>query len=669
MHPQVLSRLVVDCYRFVGRRLSFSAYVLFSLCVAASAHAQPDIGPLVEQARANFKPVSEQQVSEARADLQKQMKDIEQFVQPTSQNGQRWLKYLKWDGLKGEVNNQQPDSVDAADATLEKLNRNVSGLEHRRFRRLAGALRRYRDTLALSQLEQPAEAFNQQLGALQEALQAYRQEPTANNELELSGRLRILDNIGQSPELVKAVQSEMARPNAYIDMATSLIAAGIDPVNRREHITDCILGVNIHGDTHTTGSAGVATIPSENKAVLEFSTKGFTRSQNVGYKSPAVIRSTADTNFTAMKRVEMTDAAFAGQPARANATTDTHIHSVAKQGGGLGSRLVSRIGWRRAKQNERRAEAIAADHAEDRVERRFNDEVNAEISKLRQRYEDEYRAPLERRGEVPEHIQFSTGKDWLAVEMVQANRSQLGAPSAPPSAGEPHDMTMRLHESAINNYSASVLGGATATQKTADEDIKFNVDLPKFMRKMWENRKTEATDDSAAKEEPFKEYAMTLRDGRPLTVKFLDDQVKLTLHIAELKSGDKSYADWDVTGTYKPELADGRVVLRREGTLEMLPTDFTGSLDVQQTGERSSLEKEFERRSAQGKGFPQTMEFGPMEPEGKLAKAGPLDYRQFTSKDGWLVIGLDRRSKNAELPSLMPAKTSSTSVRKRSVPN
>jgi hypothetical protein len=597
------------------------------------------------------------------------MKEIEQFVQPSSQNGQRWLKYLKWDGLKDEVNSKQPENVEAADATLEKLNRNVSGLEHRRFRALAKALRRYRDTTALSQLQQPAAAFNQQLGALQEALEAYRKDPTANNELELSERLRILDNIGQSPELVQSVQSEMARPNAFIDITTSLIAAGIDPVNRAERITDCILGVNIHGDTRTTGSAGVATIPSDKKAILEFNTQGFTQSQNVGYKSPAVIRSTADTNFTATKRVEMTDAAFAGQPARANATTDTHIHSVAKQGGGLGSRLVSRIGWNRARQNERRAEAIAADHAEDRVERRFNDEVNAEISKMRKRYEEEYRRPLERRGEVPEHIRFSSGKDWVAVEVTQANRSQLGSQSDPPTAGAAHDMTMRLHESAVNNYSASILGGATATQKTADEDIKFNVELPKFMSRMWENRKAEATDDPAAKDEPFKEYAMTLREGRPLTVKFLDDQVKLTLHIADLQSGDKSFTDWDVTGTYKPELADGRVVLRREGKLEMLPADFSGSLDVQQTGERSSLEKEFERRSAQGKGFPQTMEFDPVEPEGKLAKAGPLDYREFNSKDGWLVIGLDRRTKNGELPSLLPAKTSSTSVRKRPVVN
>ncbi len=642
-------------YRFrclVRCRIAFAAWALAALAFGAAAVAEdlPDVGGLVEKARSNFKPASEQQVSAARADLQKQMNEIERFVQPSSQNGQRWLRYLKWDALKQQVNEEQPMNVEAVDATLEKLNRNVSGLEHRRFRGLAKALRHYHDTLALALLDKPAEVYNQQLGALQQALDAYRKEPTPKTEMELSERIRILDSIGQSPELVQAVRSEMDHPNAFVSITTSLIAAGIDPVNRSEAITDCILGTNIHGDAHTTGSAGVVTIPSDNKAVLEFSSQGHTWSDNVGYHSPAVIRSTSDTDFTATKRVEMSDAAFVGQPARASATTDTHFHSVSKQGGGLGSRLVSRIGWNRARQSEHQAEAIASDHAEDRIQDHFNDEVNDEVSKLRQRYEDEYRRPLERRGEVPEHIRFSTGKSSLNVEVTQANRSQLGAQGAPPAAGESHDMTMRLHESAVNNYSASLLGGATATQTTPDEDLKFNVELPKWMKRMWNNRKTEATDDAAAKDEAFKEYAMTLRDGRPLSVKFTDDKVQLTLHISELNTGDKSFADWDVTGTYAPELKDGHVALHREGKLVMLPSDFSGKLDTQQTAERANLEKEFDKRSAQGKGFPQTIEFDPVKPEGKLAQSGPLDYHQFSSKDGWLVIGLDRHSKHAELP-------------------
>src|SRR5690606_18989933 len=98
---------------------------------------------------ANFKPASDSQVADARAELKKQMADVEQFVKPSSQNGKQWIKYLKWDDLKKHVAEDKAESVDASEATLVKLNRNVSGLEHRRFRRLARALRRYHDALAV----------------------------------------------------------------------------------------------------------------------------------------------------------------------------------------------------------------------------------------------------------------------------------------------------------------------------------------------------------------------------------------------------------------------------------------------------------------------------------------------------------------------------------------
>jgi hypothetical protein len=86
-------------------------------------------------------------------------------------------------------------------------------------------------------------------------------------------------------------------------------------------------------------------------------------------------------------------------------------------------------------------------------------------------------------------------------------------------------------------------------------------------------------------------------------------------------------------------------VLHRDGKLTMLPSDFQGTLDTQQVAERSNLERELDKRSAQGKGFPQSIEFDPWTPSGKLAQAGPLEYREFNTQDGWALMGLDREGK------------------------
>jgi hypothetical protein len=608
----------------------------------ALAVAQDDVSTLVDQARKDFKPVKEEQLAKARTDLKQSMQELERFVGQSTENGRRWLRYLRWDALKKEMESDKPANLQPFEATRRQINRDHKGLENRRYRRLARALQRYRDLVAVSNWDKPDELYGKQLDGLNRALEAYHKEPSPTTEMALSQQIRVIDSIGQAPKLVAALQREVAHPNAYVDIAAALIEAGADPINRSEPITDCILGATIYSDAQTNGTVGVKTIPSQNKAVIEFQSDGHTWSQNVGYKGPAVIRSTADTNFTATKRVELTDPEFLLYPAHAHADTDTHFHSISKKGGGLGSRLVSSMGWKRARQSERQAESIAADHSEGRVERRFNDEVRDSISKARKRYEEEYRRPLERRGELPEHIRFSSDKDSLGFEVVQANRSQLGAAGPPPEAQGPHDMTMRLHQSAVNNYSATLLGGATLRQTAADRDVEVDVELPKWMKDVWQERKTESDQPAAKVDESFKQYALTFRDGRPISVNFADGKVTLIVHIARLQSGEKTFENWDVKGIYTPEMANGGVVLRRDGDLEMLPTNFRGQLSSTQVAERRNLEEELNKRSAEGKGFPKTIEFAAIEPTGELAKAGPLNMDEFSSDGGWVVMAWDR---------------------------
>jgi hypothetical protein len=632
-----------------GHALTLNWFVAaIAVCASLSlfpsdANAQEDMDALVEKAREDFRPVTDEQLASARSQARQRMDELERFVGRRTANGQRWQRYLRWDALRSAMSSEGPPALEPLDATLERLNRDENGLELPQFRRLADALERYRNLLAVSQWENPEDLYGQQLDALKSDIEQYRGDATAANEARLAERLGIIADLGQAPELVAAVRREFARPNAFIDIATPLIAAGTEPVNRIEHVTDYILGTRIHGDAFTTGTVEVASIPSEDKAVLQFRSRGHVDSQNVGHNGPAVIRSTSHTNYTATKRVELSDKAFASHPASASATTDNDIHSIAKRGGGLGSRIVSSQGWRRARQTEWQAEAIAADHAEDRIERQFNQDVNEEVREARDQYETEYRDPLVRRGEMPEYIRFSSDPDSIALEATQAGRGQLAAVSEPPPAPEGHDMTMRLHESAVNNYSAVVLGGATARETRPGEDAQFDVKIPGWMKDAWDERKTES-EDSAASDDEFKEWSMTFRD-RPISARFADGQVKITVHLARLKSGDQTFEDWDIAGTYTPELAGGGVLLHREGDLVMLPADFDGTLSSRQTAERRNLEEELNERSAQGRGFPAMIEFEPIKPEGALADAGPLELNEFSSEDGWLSLAWDRPRK------------------------
>jgi hypothetical protein len=623
----------------------------------APAETQPPAyDQLIRAAGERFAVPDENRLAAVKAELVKRMNELERFVRPGSANGRQWLSYLRWAPLKEQLGIAAgPADLSALAVTREQLNRNEAGLELPQFRRVADALRQYIDLLLLARAENPAAIYQRQLEALSADLEGLRRQRGAGqlgrraaDDLEIGDRLEFITGVGQASELVAAIRKEFAGPNAYLDMSVELVrAAAEEPIDRRDPITDNILGTHINGDGHTTGFVLARTVPSGSRATIELTSKGHVESANRGRNGPAVIRSTGHTDFTATKEIYLSDKEFRAPPAQVNATSQSDIHSIAKSGGGIGSRLVSTQGWKRANQNRSRVNEIAADHAEDRIRRRIDDEVAEKLRDARQRYEDEYRRPLARRGELAEHIQFGSTADALTIVATQANRRQLGAPAGPPALPANRDLVLRLHDSAVNNYSAAVLGGATASETEPNQDkAKFDVELPKWMSDAWEQRKTDGQANTASTE-AFKPWSLTFRAVRPLTVAFADEKVSLTIHLARLKSGDEVFEDWDVTGVFTPILEDGGVVLRREGELVVLPSDFDPrsgeQLPSRQVGIRSNLAKVLNERSAQGRGFPSRIEFSQLEPSGSLEKVGPLEARELKSNDGWLTLGWHRK--------------------------
>ena len=606
----------------------------------------------ITRARERFEAVSEDQLAEARSELQRRMNDLERAVRPSSENGRKWLGFLRWDALREALETEGLPPLEPLAETYRRLNRNEAGLELSPFRRMSDALRRYLDLVAVARLDNPQEAYGRQLDALAQDLERYREQSSPQLEQRIGNRLDFLAGVGQADELLQAVRREYSRPNAFIYVAEDLLnAAAAEPIDRSDPVTDNILGTRINGTAHTSGAVSLRTVPSEERARLELISNGHSVSDNVGRNGPAVICSTGYTDYTATKLVELEYSAFRSRPARVSAQTRSDIHSVSKAGGGLGSRIVARVGQDRARQRQGQTNAIAADHAEDRIARRINDEVAEELRDARRQYEEEFRQPLVRRGELPPYIRFSTTDDAMNVVATQASRSQLGAPSGPPPLAGPGDLTARLHQTAINNYVASVLGGATVRENDPDKDAEFDVELPDWMQRAWEERQTEFDgegenqNDDSEDNEAFQPYLLTFRRGRPISVDLEDGDVTLTIHVDRMVSGEDEFEDWDITGTFQPQLADGGVMLRRDGDLEVLPTGFDrerDQLSQRQVAVRSNLTKVLNERSAEGRGFPRTIEIDRLEPEGDWEKVGPLNLEEFTSDDGWLALAWNR---------------------------
>jgi hypothetical protein len=217
----------------------------------------------------------------------------------------------------------------------------------------------------------------------------------------------------------------------------------------------------------------------------------------------------------------------------------------------------------------------------------------------------------------------------------------LGAPTEPPALPAGKDLVVRVHESATNNYLASLLGGATISEEDPEHGTKADVPLPKWLKDAWANR---LDTHSASKDPDFKPWSLQFNSERPIEVAFVDGKIRLILHIAHLDSGHE-FSRWDVAGNFTPDLTDGGVTLTRDD-LDAYPVGpdlkpLAGHSSTQ-SGERQNLLDELTKKSDEGRGFPKTIVIKKLAPTGDLAKAGPLAANEFIPKDGWLTIAWNR---------------------------
>src|SRR3954471_19548859 len=86
--------------RTAVRMLAAIFTVALLLVGAGSLTAQDDLSRLIDDAKRDFKPVQKEDVEDARDELVDRMKDVEQYVEPSTRNGKQWLHYLRWDALE-----------------------------------------------------------------------------------------------------------------------------------------------------------------------------------------------------------------------------------------------------------------------------------------------------------------------------------------------------------------------------------------------------------------------------------------------------------------------------------------------------------------------------------------------------------------------------------------
>jgi hypothetical protein len=633
-----------------------------------------DFAELAQSARQTLKPLTLEEFAEVRASMRRAARTLEQALGRDTTLARNWKKFLRWDDLTPHFADDfqvTRSSLTKLDEVLMRFRANEAGLELPLFTDAARAIAKYRALAtwaAASKSRDLTEDYVRLMSSLGEELQRHQQRPTTETAWKVGRILGVIDTLGHSADFVAAVRDRFAQKN--ISAVVSANFVGQLPnreINQVRPVRDCILGTSIFGSAHTMGNVRYDLGASDDSVELTVFLDGRAQSRTNGYNGPVRINSQGTTVYTASKRISISDEVFAADPAVAHVDTRTRINSIQKTGGQLGANLIEKVAWKRASQSKRQAEKISAEHTRQNVIAEFNERVAKDLGDARLRYQTKIRDPLTRRAMTPEYLKMSSTPDRVDVESTFAARNQLGADAPAPELKRGLDLSLQIHESAVNNYLPMALASARISQQTADQAPLLEGNVPNWIKLLsTQNPKLAAAAatgaaivDGASKAidevvvgqadergpdappalPPFKPYSITLNPEAPVGVRFDDGKVVIRIRASKLVSDDVEYANWDFIVAYAITHDGDRIVLKRVGEIEVFPTGFDPAWDkqltAQQSGFRSTLAKNMNARANAGESFPREI---PIEPV-RITNVGALLLDQLEAKDGWLTVG------------------------------
>jgi hypothetical protein len=596
-------------------------------CLAWGQSQSPPVGTTGGTiATPQFRPLTEADARDALAQTKAAAAAVDQRFANAGPSGDGWKEYLSWDQFKAELLKAKPDNTVLAN-TYGKLAAGHEGLELKWFADLRVVLGNYLQVAASVGNADLAAAFNTQIAELTQQIKSLKDHPTTDETRTIANHLLWLETARQAPELIRDVHQRFSAPNFHVQIGGDLLQMGAGgPIDDVAPIDDVILGTVVHGTGRTVGQTRTLLTPNPTFATFDVLLDAVNSSNNIGRNGPVCIYSTGQTCLAANKRMWLDQQGLHAHPARASAeahTTITNIVSI------KGRKMVERFAWRRAGTQLSQAETIASEHAACRLGARVDSQADPSIQKANEQYEAKGRKPLDERRAFPRSLSFDTLASALEIHGAQASDSQLAAPSAPPELTRPADISVRIHESMVNNSAETVFTGMRLNdgmvQRTATELLGS---LPEQLK-------------NEQNQEPFT-IVFPPENARvsPITVSFGDNGFAVTLRGQEYFTGDQRRPGMNITATYKFVKTPEGYRAVRQGDLQIYGYGQVpgAKRSLRQQGIYTVLQAKF------GKIFgPDIKLQGFKFKNEKLAAAGQLAPQEIIAQNGWLAIGYCRQ--------------------------
>jgi hypothetical protein len=620
-------------------------------------HSSEDLANLAWTLRGEHRPMTDQRFAAVRQQLRDRARELERSLRAGKREA-RWKEYLHWELLDPHLQDDvaiNRESLENLDAVLRRFHSNQEGLEKPAFTRMARAIERYRELAfwnALARRRDTGAIYDSYVKRFQEQMQRHLEAPTVETERQIGKSLGMIEYQGQAPALLSAIRSRYSQPNVLADVSVDALNDMAEPICQMRPVRDCILGASVRGTALTSGDVTLTSYESPDQITLDILLTGHITTNTLGYRKPVRVSTTGHTNYTATKRLTISDREFLATPAWASAQTRNHTNSIRKTGGKFGRRLIEKIAWKKVSQKKGQSERIAAQKTRRRISEGFDEQVLEALTRGRVNYEGKFRLPLVRRGFKPEEMHFASTSGVLTARMALTSVRQISTDALPPAKNPGNEITVQVHETAINNFLPFLLSGVGMSQLAADEPQQLEGDVPDWLKKAAAERKeleppppAEAVEERS--DEEFKPYRLEFNNEQPVSVSFDDGRLTLRLRFAtlypNLNEEEPPLENWDFVVVYQVDQRDGEIVLKRVGDIEVFPTGFDPRWDTkltnEQVGYRNNLAKNINKRAARGEGFPAEIVIPRLELAAEQPQQREFHLQQLDCDDGWLTVG------------------------------
>ena len=253
----------------------------------------------------------------------------------------------------------------------------------------------------------------------------------------------------QSSEIVKGTEANSGDVPLLLRIPARLIADSMS--SDFEHTTpvnQVLLGTTSTGTSHCKGQVTCVVEDNPNGVSILCCIKGIVESKTCGTNGPAIINSTATTDYVSIKRLKFDEKLFSCTPASVSSCTHLTITGISSSLPGLRGRLVKHVATKRARESNAQAEEIVGLQTEAELIQRIDADFDVRIADLNRQFANRL-SILKRFPSAEKNLHLRSAKDGVEVALGRLSQHGVEKVENRKPIGEMVELWLRRNENLV----------------------------------------------------------------------------------------------------------------------------------------------------------------------------------------------------------------------------